>query len=145
MSVTTLTIAGQKVTITENTESTGIWRGKNPDGSPRKAGEWPAKGWRFTVHGMMTGSADTRDGALARAEYYARSEKRTPRLRFAMSRDDANALLDAEDADLAALLTAYPFDPEDVEKLTKVGFLDADGKVKRDRDQQLDILMGRVR
>lgn len=145
MSVTTLTVAGRKVTITEDNAPRQIWRGTQPDGSPKLAGEWPGRGWRFIVHGMMSGGALTRDGALARADYFARSgDRRAPRARFALSRVAAEALLDAEAADLAALLAAYPFEAEDVEKLTRIGFLDADGKVKKDRDAERAILMGVV-
>lgn len=145
MSAVMMTVAGHKVTITENTEPRGIWRGKDADGSPRKAGEWRDTGWRYVVHGMMSGTAATRDGALARAEYFARSgDKRCPRPRFALSREAADAVLDAEAADLAALLAAYPFEAEDVEKLTRIGFLDADGAVKKDRDAERAILMGVV-
>ena len=143
MSQVTLTVAGRKVTITENTEPQSIWRGDNPDGTRRKVGEWPAKGWRFTVHGVLSGVALSRDGATARADYFARADRQhTARPRFNMSREAADALLDAEAADLAALIAAYPFDPEDVEKLTKIGFLDESGAVKRDRPAERAILMG---
>ena len=145
MSVTTLKIGGFEVAVTEDQEPRDIYRGETPDGKPQLAGQWPGKGWRFQVGGMMSGSAPTHAAALARAEYYVRAgDKRGLRPRFAMTRAAAEAVLDMEAADTAGLLATYPFEPADVAKLKGIGFLDDTGAVARNREAEIAVLMGIV-
>ena len=123
MSVTTVTIGGKTVTVTEDTTPRGVWRGDNPDGSRCKVAELPAKGWRFTVQGMMSGSAATHAAALARAEWYVRFDKQHLKPRFALTGAVADAVLDTEYQDDADLLAAYPFEMDPTCGLSTETFL----------------------
>lgn len=142
MSVTTVTIGGKTVTVTEDKTPNRIWRGDNPDGSRRQVAELPASGWIYTVSGMMSGSAPTRDAAFARAEHYVRSgDKRGLRPRFRLTREQADAVLDQEYQAHADLLAAYPFEMDPTTNLSTKTFLEG---IAARRDQDRDVLMGIV-